>query len=85
MIQEIKNIRLFYKGLGSNTRLVIRVTLITVFTLLCTAIFTYSSTDHPLYYEFLSTCDELLNVTKSVAAVGFVGALGINCLEANER
>lgn len=73
--------RIFYKCLGSNTRFMIRVTLITILTLLCTAIYTYTATSHPLYYEFLSMCDELLSTARSVAAVGFLGVPGVYALE----
>lgn len=73
--------RLFYKELGSNTRFMVRVTLITIFTLLGVAIYTYTATSHPLYYEFLSICDELLSTARSVAVVGFAGVLGVYALE----
>ena len=81
MIQEFKNMRAVYQKLGSNTKLVIRITLICVITLLSLAIYTYTASDNPLYYEFLTICDELLNVTKSIAIIGFIGTLAFGYIE----
>lgn len=75
MKQRIKDVRNFYQDLGSYTRLIIRITFISFFTLITIAVYTYTATNNPFHYEFLSICDELLNVAKSVAVVGFVGTL----------
>ena len=81
MKQRIKDVRNFYQDLGSYTRLIIRITFISFFTLISIAVYTYTATNSPFHYEFLSICDELLNVAKSVAVVGFVGFLMIGYIE----
>ncbi len=77
MTEKIKEVRTFYQCLGGYTRLIIRITFISVFTLIAIAVYTYTATSNPFHYEFLSICDELLNVAKSVAVVGFVGTLAV--------
>ncbi len=84
MMQKIKNVRTFYQSLGSYTRLAIRITFICILTLLCVAVYTYTATSNPFYYEFLSICDDLLSVTKSVGVVGFVGTMIFAYIEKNE-
>lgn len=81
MTEKIKNMKLFYKTLGSNTRLAIRMTIISISTLLCISIYTYTATHNPFYYEILSISYDLLNVIKSVAAVGFIGTMILFGLE----
>ena len=81
MKQRIKDVRTFYQGLGSYTRLIIRITFISFFTLITIAVYTYTATNNPFHYEFLSICDELLNVAKSVAVVGFVGTITLGYIE----
>ena len=81
MKQRIKDVSNFYQDLGSYTRLIIRITFISFFTLITIAVYTYTATNNPFHYEFLSICDELLNVAKSVAVVGFVGFLMIGYIE----
>ncbi len=85
MIQQMKKLHGFYRTLGTNTRLVIRVTFISIITLLVISVYTYTSTNNPFYYEFLTICDELLNVTRSVAVVGFVGTLLFGYLERDNQ
>lgn len=81
MKQRIKDVRNFYQDLGSYTRLIIRITFISFFTLITIAVYTYTATNNPFHYEFLSICDELLNVAKSVAVVGFVGTITLGYIE----
>ena len=81
MKQRIKDVRNFYQDLGSYTRLIIRITFISFFTLISIAVYTYTATNSPFHYEFLSICDELLNVAKSVAVVGFVGTITLGYIE----
>lgn len=81
MIKELKNIKNFYRTLGSNTRLMIRITLISVICLTLTAIYAYTATDNPSHYELLRISDDLLEVTKSVAIIGLVGTLGFGYVE----
>ncbi len=83
MTQKIKNMRQFYRTLGSNTRLAIRITFISILTLLCIAVYTHTATSNPFYYEFLSICNDLLSVTKSVAVVGFLGTITVFGIEKN--
>ena len=85
MTEKIKNMRTFYKTLGSNTRLAIRITLISIFTLLCISIYTYTATHNPFYYEILSISYDLLSVIKRVAAIGFVGTMILFGLEKNKQ
>ena len=80
-MNKIKNIRDFYKNLSSNTRLLIRITSICVFSLLIISIYTYTATNNPYYYEFLSISEELLQVTKSVGVIGFIGTITIFSIE----
>ena len=81
MKQRIKDVSNFYQDLGSYTRLIIRITFISFFTLITIAVYTYTATNSPFHYEFLSICDELLNVAKSVAVVGFVGTITLGYIE----
>ena len=81
MNEKIKNIKCFYKTLGSNTKLMIRTTLITVTTLILTAIYAYTATHTPMHYELLKISDDLLECTKSVATTGFIWILILSYLE----
>lgn len=81
MIKELKDIKNFYRTLGSNTRLMIRITFISVICLTLTAIYAYTATDNPFHYELLRISDDLLEVTKSVAVIGLLGTLIFSYLE----
>ncbi len=81
MINKIKNVKTFYRSLGSNTKLIIRITLICVITLILMSVYAYTATHSPFHYELLLICDDLLEVTKSVAVVGLLGTLMFSYLE----
>ncbi len=81
MLERLQNIKNFYKTLGSNTKLMIRITFITVICLLLAAIYAYTATHTPFHFELLKISDDLLECTKSVAVIGFTGTLILNGLE----
>lgn len=81
VIKEIKNIKNFYRTLGGKTRFVIRSSLTAVVTLILTAIYAYTAVDNPFHYELLLICDDLLELAKSITAVGFLSALLFGYLE----
>ncbi|MBQ8183689.1 MAG: hypothetical protein IJ025_07330 [Clostridia bacterium] len=81
MIKDIKNIRAFYRTLGSNTRLVIRISFITVICTILTAIYTYTATDNSNYYTLLTISDDLLELARSFTFVGFISTLAVGYIE----
>ena len=83
MIKDIKNIRSFYRTLGTNTRLAVRISFITVTCTLLTAIYAYTATDNPHYYNLLSISDDLLELTRTFAFIGFTGTLVVGYAEGN--
>ena len=81
MIKKLNDIKKFYKTLGSNTRLMIRISVISVTVLIIMAIYSYTATYNENYYELLKIADDLLECTKSVAVTGFMGVLMCSYLE----
>ncbi len=62
-----------YRKLGSNTRLIIRITIILFYTLLFTAVYTLTATHSKIHYELLLLTDPLIECAKSVCGIGFLG------------
>lgn len=81
MINEIKNIREFYRTLGSNTRLVIRISIITISCTLLAAIYAYTATHSPNYFNLLRISDDLLELTRALAFLGFACTLIVGYAE----
>lgn len=73
--------RAFYKTLGSNTRLVIRITIITVICTILAAIYAYTATHSPNYFNLLRISDDLLELTRSFALLGFATTLVVDYKE----
>ena len=72
-MNEIKKAWDDYLKLGTNTRLIIRITLILFFSLCFAVIYTYNATHSSNHYELLLLCDMLFESTKSVSGIGFLG------------
>lgn len=81
MTKHIKNIKSFYKTLGSNTKLVIRISLITFFWLIIFAIAANYAVESRIHYELLLEIDGILSAAKSIIFIGLFGALFLHKLE----
>ena len=68
---KINNIRKLYKTLSTNTKHIIRITLITTLTLVVFSVIAYTSNN----FELIKICDDILEAAKSVMFIGFIGAL----------
>ncbi len=73
-----------YPKTGSNTRLVIRITAITVISLCFAYIFCETAVNHPKYYELLLISEELISLAKSVVGVGFLGIVLVGTAEGKD-
>ena len=60
-----------YKTLNRNTKHIIRITLITTLTLVALSVIAYTSNN----FELIKICDDILEASKSVMFIGFIGAL----------
>lgn len=85
MLTKFKNIRAFYRTWGTNTRLVIRITLITVVCTLLASVYAYTATFSPNHFDLLRISDDLLEMAKSVAGIGFIGTLVVGYGERKEK
>lgn len=80
----IQNMKSFYKTLGSNTKLVVRSTLITCFWLIIFAITANYAVGTGIHYELLLEIDGILSATRSVIFIGLIGTLLLHKLELAE-
>lgn len=74
-----------YRSLGSNTRLIIRITLILFFTLILASAYTLTATHAENHYELLLLTDGLVESAKSVSGIGFIGMLIVGVAEGKEQ
>lgn len=81
----IQNMKSFYKTLGSNTRLVVRSSLITCFWLIVFAIAANYAVGTGIHYELLLEIDGILSAVRSVIFIGLVGTLILHKLELVEN
>ncbi len=70
-----------YRTLGTNTRFFIRIILILFFCIYFTGIYAYNATHLSNHYNLLLLCDILLEWTKSIPGIGFLGILIIGIAE----
>ena len=68
---KINNIKELYKTLNRNTKHIIRITLTTTLTLVALSVIAYTSNN----FELIKICDDILEASKSVMFIGFIGAL----------
>ena len=68
---KINNIKELYKTLNRNTKHIIRITLTTTLTLVVLSVIAYTSNN----FELIKICDDILEASKSVMFIGFIGAL----------
>ncbi len=61
-----------YLQLGTNTRLVIRITLVMFFSIWLTAIYALTASYADNYYELLLLADDLIECAKSISGTGFL-------------
>ncbi len=80
----LSNIINFYKTLGSNTRLVIKTTLILFTTFFFLGSFANYADFIPFHYELLLISDELLATARAFLSIGLIGAFIFNHLEKKE-
>ena len=80
-MNEIKRAWDDYLKLGTNTRFIIRTTLILFFSLCFAVVYTYNSTHSSSHYELLLLCDTLFECTKSVSGIGFLGIVITGLIE----
>ncbi len=73
-----------YLSLGSNTRFIIRITVILFYTLFFTSVYTLTATHAENHYELLLLTDELIEAAKSVGGIGFIGMLIVGITEGNK-
>lgn len=74
-----------YRSLGSNTRLIIRITMILFFTLIFASAYTLTATHSENHYELLLLTDSLIEGAKSVSGIGFIGMLIVGVTEGNSQ
>lgn len=78
---KIKKAYADYLSLGSNTRLIIRLTLILFYSLFFACIYSLTATHSENHYELLLLSDSLLEAAKSVCGIGFIGMLIVGVAE----
>jgi hypothetical protein len=77
----IKNINGFYNKLKTNTRLIIRISMITFFCAIFGAMYSHTAIHMENYYALLILSEDLLSVAKSTIGVGFISTLVAGSLE----
>ncbi len=85
MIKIIKKACDDYTKLGSNTRLIIRITTICVITLCILFIYCEKALNNPYYYELISLSEQLIPCARSFIGVGFLGIVTIGTIEKNSN
>lgn len=70
-----------YRSLGTNTRLIIRITLILILSLLTATMYALTATHAENHYELLLLTDELIQCAKSIAGIGTLGIIIVGITE----
>ena len=82
-MNKIKKSWVSYKKLGTNTRFIIRVTLIVFTTLLLSVVYLYNASHLSNHYELLLITDDLIECAKTTSGIGFMGMLIVGAMESN--
>ncbi len=77
----IKNLHEIYNKLNTNTKLILRITMITFFCSIIGAMYSHTATHMDNYYRLLIISEDLLNVAKSTIGIGFIGTLTAGIIE----
>ncbi len=77
MSERINDYKKLYNSLGSSTRLILRIWLLTTLWAVILAIITCSSEQ----YRLMLLCDDWLATIRSVAITGFAGTIAVRWIE----
>ena len=81
MNEKIKKLNVFYKQLGSKTRLIIKTTLLIYISLLSIILLSHFGVGLPNQYDLLLLSEDLIKASRSTVFLGFLATLLFNSIE----